>query len=144
MCDRTSRSETSSYTGCGRTSSYTSCAKRGLWVCRLLSVLITLLPVVYYVIKGFADESIGTKQKACLGCMVCLAITLYLINVLMKYSIRSTIWILLLGVYVCLEDILPLILMLAIGTIIDEFILTPLKKHYASVYKINREIDRRE
>ena len=124
-------------------SSYTSRSKRGLWVCRLLSVLITLLPVVYYVIKGFADESIGTKQKACLGCMVCLAIILYLINVLMKYSIRSTIWILLLGVYVCLEDILPLILMLAISTIIDEFILTPLKKHYASVYKINKEIDRR-
>ena len=122
----------------------TCAAKRGLWICRILSVLLTLLPVVYYVIKGFTDESIGTKQKACLGCMVCLAITLYLINVLMKYSIRSTIWVLLLGVYVCLEDILPLILMLAISTIIDEFILTPLKKHYASVYKINKEIDRRE
>lgn len=119
-------------------------AKRGLWVCRLLSVLITLLPVVYYVIKGLADKSISTRQKACLGCMVCLAIILYLINVLMKYSIRSTIWILLLGVYVCLEDILPLILMLAISTIIDEFVLTPLKKHYASVYRINKEIDCRE
>lgn len=133
-----SRSETSRYTNRTRN------AKRGLWICRILSVLVTLLPVIYYVIKGFADESIGTKQKACLGCMVCLAITLYLINVLMKYSIRSTVWILLLGVYVCLEDILPLILMLAIGTIIDEFVLTPLKKHYASVYCINKEIDLRE
>ena len=123
-------------------SSRTRRSKRGLWICRILSVLLTLSPVVYYVIKGFTDESIGTKQKACLGCMVCLAITLYLINVLMKYSIRSTIWVLLLGVYVCLEDILPLILMLAISTIIDEFILTPLKKHYASVYKINKEIER--
>ena len=119
-------------------------AKRGLWICRILSVLVTLLPVIYYVIKGLSDGSVGNRQKACLGCMVCLAIMLYIINVLMKYSIRSTVWILLLGVYVCLEDILPLILMLAIGTIIDEFILSPMKQHYASVYCINKEIDRRE
>ena len=116
-------------------------AKRGLWICRILSVLVTLLPVIYYVIKGLSDGSVGSRQK---GCMVCLAIMLYIINVLMKYSIRSTVWILLLGVYVCLEDILPLILMLAIGTIIDEFVLSPLKKHYASVYCVNKEIDRRE
>ena len=119
-------------------------AKRGLWICRILSVSVTLLPVIYYVIKGLSDGSVGSRQKACLGCMVCLAIMLYIINVLMKYSIRSTVWILLLGVYVCLEDILPLILMLAIGTIIDEFVLSPLKKHYESVYCINKEIDRRE
>ena len=125
-------------------SNRTSRSKRGLWICRILSVSVTLFPVIYYVIKGLSDGSVGSRQKACLGCMVCLAIMLYIINVLMKYSIRSTVWILLLGVYVCMEDILPLILMLAIGTIIDEFILSPLKKHYASVYCINKEIDRRE
>lgn len=125
-------------------SNRTKQCKRGYVFCSILSVLLTIAPLIYYIILAFANGDIGEKQKATLGITLCIAMLLFAINVLMKYSIRSTVWIMLLGVYICLEDILPLILMIAVGTILDEFIVTPLKKHYRSVYIVNKEIDRRE
>ena len=57
---------------------------------------------------------------------------------------RSTIWILLLGIYICLDNIMPVLLTIAIGTITDELILTPLHKKYKQLAIINSEIDKRE
>ena len=65
------------------------------------------------------------------------------VNMVFKYRIRSTLWILVLGVYFCLDDILPLLFMVAVGTIVDEFILSPLARSYRHKMIINREIDKR-
>lgn len=47
------------------------------------------------------------------------------------------------GLYVAVDNIIPLLIMLAVTTIIDEFILTPLARHYKAKYTINKEIDNR-
>lgn len=108
---------------------------------RTLSVIVIFTPMLYYVIRGFIEGE--TTEKLTLTGTFFIAIILTVVNVLFKYSIRSTLWIIVLGVYSCIENIMPLLLMIAIGTIIDEFILTPLYRSYRNKYTIHREIDKR-
>lgn len=106
-----------------------------------LSLVVTIVPVLVYVALGFANGEI--HQKVTLGITFTLAMLLLAINIIFKFHIRSIIWILVLGIYFCIDNIMPLLLVLAIGTILDEFVLTPLHKSYKSKMKINREIDKR-
>ena len=110
-------------------------------ICRLLSFTITVLPVIIYTIKGFMDGSIG--EKVSLGICVILALMFMLINVMFKYHIRSTLWVLLIGIYVCIDNIIPLLIIMATTTIIDEFVLVPLINKYKNIYIINKQIDLR-
>ena len=110
-------------------------------ICRLLSFTITVLPVIIYTIKGFMDGSIG--EKVSLGICVILALMFMLINVMFKYHIRSTLWVLLIGIYVCIDNIIPLLIIMAATTIIDEFVLVPLINKYKNTFIINKEIDLR-
>ena len=110
-------------------------------LCRTLSILMTLIPLVIYTIKGFCEGTPGSKVT--LGVCFTTALILTIINVVFKYHMRSTIWILMIGLYVAVDNIIPLLIILAITTILDEFILTPLSRHYKSKYTINKEIDKR-
>lgn len=116
--------------------------KRLYHIFSVISMLIMFLPLFIFICKGYAEAESVTR-KAGLTCCISLALILTFLNIILKYSIRSTIWILLLGVYACLDNILVLILLIAISTIIDEFLLTPLKKSFKSKYTINKEIDKR-
>ena len=110
-------------------------------ICRLLSFTLTVLPVIIYTIMGFMDGTIG--EKVSLGICVILALIFMLINVMFKYHIRSTLWVLLIGIYVCIDNIIPLLIIMAATTIIDEFVLVPLINKYKNKYIINKEIDLR-
>ena len=106
-----------------------------------LSILVLVAPLAYYSVVGFIEGE--TTEKFTLGLTFVIAAILFVINILFKFHIRSTIWILVLGIYFCLDSILPLIFMVAIGNILDEFLFTPLHKHYKSKASINKEIDKR-
>lgn len=106
-----------------------------------LSILVLVAPLAYYSVVGFIEGE--TTEKFTLGLTFVIAAILFVINILFKFHIRSTIWVLVLGIYFCLDNILPLIFMVAIGNILDEFLFTPLHKHYKSKASINKEIDKR-
>lgn len=108
---------------------------------RLLSFIITVFPIILYAILGFYNGSIG--EKVSLGICTLLAIMFVIINVMFKYHIRSTLWIMLIGIYICIDNIIPLLITMAASTIIDEFVLVPLIKKYKDKYVINKEIDLR-
>ena len=108
-------------------------------ICRLLSFTLTVLPVIIYTIMGFMDGTIG--EKVSLGICVILALIFVLINIMFKYHIRSTLWVLLIGIYLCIDNIIPLLIIMAATTIIDEFVLVPLINKYKNKYIINKEID---
>lgn len=108
---------------------------------RLLSFTLTVIPVILYAILGFYNGSIG--EKVSLGICTLLAIMFVIINVMFKYHIRSTLWIMLIGIYICIDNIIPLLITMAASTIIDEFVLVPLIKKYKDKYIINKEIDLR-
>ena len=115
--------------------------KREKWLLLILSILCNLLPIAIYTIKAFVVAGVG--QKVTLGVCLTLSLLFVLINFITKHRIRSTLWILLIGIYVCLDHIQSLLIIMAITTIIDEFILEPAYKRVKNKYIINKEIDKR-
>lgn len=106
-----------------------------------LSILVLATPIIYYAVLGFIHGE--TTEKFTLGITFVIAAIMLAINIIFKYHIRSTLWIVVLGIYICLDSIQVLLIMVAVGTILDEFLLTPLHKSYKSKATINREIDKR-
>ena len=111
-------------------------------LCRALSIVLTLVPILVYVVLGFMNGEIHTTQKVSLGLCLFLALIFTIINVVFKHRIRCTIWIVMIGLYVCVSNIIPLLFMLAFGTALDEFVLSPLERKYNNLYIINKEIDK--
>ena len=112
------------------------------WVFNILSFIILFVPIFVYVIKGYIDANLIT-EKVGLTCTIMISIILVVINFILKFHIRSTLWILLLGIYFCIDNIFTLIVLIAVGTILDEFLISPLKKKKKNKYTINKEIDKR-
>ena len=108
---------------------------------KTLSICLTFLPLVVYVIIAFVNGA--PMEKFTMGCMVTLALIFVALNVIMKYNIRSTIWVLILGIYLCLDNITPLLIIMAVSTILDEFVVSKLAIKYKNQFVINKEIDRR-
>lgn len=108
---------------------------------KTLSICLTFLPLVVYVIIAFVNGA--PMEKFTMGCMVTLALIFVALNVIMKYNIRSTIWVLILGIYLCLDNITPLLIIMAVSTILDEFVVSKLAVKYKNQFVINKEIDRR-
>lgn len=111
------------------------------WLFRSISFLVLIVPLIVYGVKGFIEGDV--TEKFTLGMTISIAAILVALNILFKYHIRSTIWIVVLGIYFCIDNIMPLLLCIAIGTILDEFIFTPLYKSYKNKATINKEIDKR-
>lgn len=107
----------------------------------IVSILLAYGPILGYLIAGFTISD--NSGKITLTICSIVGIVIALINLLAKYHIRSTIWIILLGIYMVMQDIQTLIIITAITTILDEFIFTPLYRKYKELTVINKEIDRR-
>lgn len=108
---------------------------------KFISLALILGPVFYAFFYAFINGDV--KEKVALSFSGIVAIIFVVLNVLFKYRIRSTIWILLLGIHFVISNMTALLLALAITTILDEFVFSPLSKVYLEKYKINREIDKR-
>lgn len=111
------------------------------WITTILSYLLMFGPLFYYLISAFCEGA--PQQKITLGFTITAAILLTGLSLIFKKHIRSTIFILIMGIYTCLENILPLIVLISVCTIIDEFIVTPLRTMYHQKLIINKEIDKR-
>ena len=108
---------------------------------RALQILILLLPIIVYAVMGFVNGEV--TEKITLGISLTVALILFVINIVFKFHLRSCLWIMVLGIYFCIDNIMPLLLIVAIGTIVDEFLLTPLYKSFKNKATINKEIDKR-
>lgn len=115
--------------------------KRKMTICHFISWLLTFAPILIWLCIAMYKSNDVTKTTLAISIVV--AGLLSMVNLLLKYSIRSTVWVLLLGIYVALKNITPLLIIIAVCTILDEFIVHPLYKHYKEKYHINREIDKR-
>lgn len=107
----------------------------------ILSFTATIGPLIVFFAIGFSKSDTG--EKVVLTGAAIAAIILTLVSVLLKYRIRSTIFILLMALYSILNDISTCLLVISIGVILDEFLFTPLQKRFSGKYKINAEIDKR-
>lgn len=110
----------------------------------LLSFLATVGPLGYFLGFAVVSGEVGTAKKVTLTFTVIACAFLVLVNAIKKYRLRSPFFIILIGLQACLNNLEALFIALAVATIADEFILSPLKRKYRAKYRINREIDDRE
>lgn len=115
--------------------------RKAYWITTALSWALVLGPLVGYLIYGFISGQ--TIQKLSLGITGMAAIALTGFSVIFKKHIRSTIFIILLGIYIALREITILLIILSICTMLDEFIVTPLQKSYREKLVVNKQIDGR-
>lgn len=110
----------------------------------LLSFLATVGPLGYFLVLAVVSGEVGTAKKVTLAFTVIACAFLVLVNAIKKYRLRSPFFILLIGLQACLNSLATLFIVLAASTILDEFVLSPLKRKYRAKYRLNREMDNRE
>lgn len=121
--------------------------KRNYWILEAISIALTVIPILYFLIDGFIKGNTSGKAVLCTTSLI--ALVLGVINVVFKYHIRSTLWVTLIGIYYALDSslkssknaMLIVLIVLCATTMVDEFIICPLKKRYKEKYKMRKEIE---
>lgn len=123
--------------------------KKALIILNIISVLLLFGPMVYYlaaaaVSMAVAGTTTATVAKVSLfsSALITTGI-LTLIGVARKYTFRSSIWLLLIAIYVILNEVMWAIIIIGSCQIIDELLISPLITKYKNLYTINKEIDKR-
>lgn len=106
----------------------------------IVSFLLTWTPIIVYTCLAYCSKTASTNGKVCLTMFISVAVIMSLVCLLNKYTLRCKNWLLLIGLWMCLDKILGCILVLAITQCVDELIISPLAKHYRNKYSINKEI----
>lgn len=109
----------------------------------LTSLLLNIFPFAYYVIEGLLGGS-ATIEKVTLTSTIFIVLVMTLVSLVNKKAMRSRLWILLIGLYVCLDNILTPLLMIAICQVVDEIIVSPLVRVFRVKKTIHKELDKRE
>lgn len=107
----------------------------------ILSFLCSFGPLIVFTVMGLIEGE--GKEKIVLAMTMVGAIMISLIAAMKKIHLRSTTFILMIGLWVALDRLLPFILTVAICTIIDELILSPLYRRFKEDYHTNKQIDKR-
>ena len=125
-------------------SNYTKVCRAKLWLYRSLDLIILFAPVIVYIIIALTKDGVTVPGRVAVVGSVCIALILSLFNIIAQKRLRCPIWIILIGLYVAIKEILlPLIIILAVVTVIDDLILTPLIPYYRTKLISNKAIDER-
>lgn len=110
-------------------------------ICFLFSMMCSFGPLLVFSIMGFVQAE-GVHKLSLSLTLIC-AIIIAAISALKKIHLRSTIYIVMIGLWMALDRLLPFILTIAVCTIFDELVFTPLYKRYKEDYHTNLQLDRR-
>lgn len=113
------------------------------WVFTIFSVLLNIGPLAAYGIVAVCNSTL-THQKVALALSVFVVVIMTVISIANKTVMKSRLWVILLGLYCCLDYIMTPLIIIAVCQVSDELVVSPLAKHYRTRYKINREIDLRQ
>ena len=109
----------------------------------LLSIVLSIGPLIVYSVMAFNSAGATTVDKVTLLSMLSVGTILSLVCLINKYTPRCRLWIILIGLYVCLDSFIGCVLVMAITQCVDELLVCPLAKHYRNKRAINKEIDKR-
>lgn len=112
------------------------------WILFLISLALNIAPITVYVVRAIINSTL-VHEKLALSMTVLVVIILTIVSLVNKVALRSRLWILLIGIYICLDNFINPLIVFAACQILDELIVTPLKKHYKTRLTISKEIDRR-
>lgn len=125
-------------------SNYTKRLKKKLWIFRILNLILLFVPVIVYAFIALCDGGVTVVGRVSVVSSVMISLILTAFNVITKHNLKCPRWIILIGVYVAMkESILPLVIMLAVTSVLDDFFFTPIISTYRSDLIANKAIDRR-
>ena len=116
--------------------------KRKYIIATILSFLLNVCPLLVFTIIAFISGT-AIVHKVTLSMTLLIVLIFTAITFFNKTVFRSKLWILLIGLWLCLDNILTPLIVFAACQVIDELIVTPLKNYYKNKYRINKEIDTR-
>lgn len=127
-----------------KASNYTKKAIKILWLLRFCNLAFLFVPVMVYVIIALASGGVTVTGRVSVVSSVMVSIILTTFNVITKRNLRSPRWIILIGLFVAIrEALLPLVIMLAVTSVLDDLVFTPLIDHYKHVVETSLVIDKR-
>lgn len=128
-----------------KASGYTKKCKSILWTLRILDIICLFLPLIIYVIMALASGNVLAVGKVAVVGSVMVAGILVAINVIAQKRLRCPVWIVILGLYIAIQQwLLPLIIILAITSILDDLVFTPLIHKWYTKYQASVVVDERE
>lgn len=125
-------------------SEYTKTYARQYWLYKILDWICLFAPVITYVFIALFDSGITVSGKVSVVGTVLIAAILTVFNIIAHRNLRCIIWIVLIGLYVAFKNyLLPLVIIMAVSSILDDFILGPLVAYYKSKVIASKTIDER-
>ena len=107
-----------------------------------LSILLVVGPFLYYIITAMVGTALVAEKVALASTLVIVGI-MTVVSIANKTVMKSRLWILLIGLYVCLDNIMTPLIIVAVCQVIDELIAAPLAKHYRNKLTISKTLDER-
>ena len=121
--------------------------------CKRLSVFFLILhilclfgPLLYFIPYAYIVGEVGRKLALSLFLIValCLSVVALISDAKTRGGLaKSIMWILVIGISICLQEVKVFVYIMAIVSIIDELVIVKLCAKYKDAYAANREIDRR-
>lgn len=115
-----------------------------LWLFRILDWICLFMPLIIYIGVALSSGEALVAQKVAVVSTTMIALILSVFNVLSQKKLRCPIWIILIGLFVAIRDyLMPLIIILAITSVLDDLIFTPLIGYYKTKLIANKAMDER-
>jgi hypothetical protein len=112
------------------------------WVFFAISVLLNIGPLCGYTIKALIEADL-THEKVALCLTVVVVLIMSAICLINKVALKSRLWIILIGLYMCLDYILTPLIIIACCQVLDELLISPLKSMFKTKLTIHKELDKR-
>ena len=126
-------------------STYTKNCRIKLWLYRILDWICLFAPVLVYICIALFSGGVAVLGKVSIVATVIIALVLTVINIIAQKRLRCPIWIILIGLYVAIQQyLMPLIIILAVTSVMDDLLFTPLIHYYYTKLVASKTIDERE
>lgn len=126
-------------------STFTKNCRIKLWLYRILDWICLFAPVIVYIGIALFSGGVAVLGKVSIVATVIIALVLTIINVIAQKRLRCPIWIILIGLYIAIQQyLMPLIIILAITSVMDDLLFTPLIHYYYTKLVASKTIDERE
>lgn len=128
-----------------KSSAYTKKCRRNLWIFRIIDFICLFAPLVVYIFVALLDDGVVDIRKVTLTGTIVIALILTTMNVIAQKRLRCPIWIILIGLYVAIgEYLMPLIIILAVTSILDDLVFSPLIDTWKTRATASDVYDKRE
>ena len=125
-------------------SKFTKECRFKLWLFRILDWVCLFMPLIIYIGIALSSGEAIVAQKVAVVSTTMIALILSIFNVLSQKRLRCPIWIILIGLFVAVRDyLMPLIIILAITSVLDDLVFTPLISYYKTKLVANKAMDER-